>query len=347
MSLRIVPLRPEHVEQVAEMVAVRYRAMRVQIPCAPSRFEDPEAIWPRLRAHVGNVPGVAALRGDELVGFCLSLLVNNRGERMAYVPDYGHAADSEGCYGIYRRMYAAIADRWLANGCFLHGITFYPHERPAIKAWFSVGFGLAVIDALQPLARQWGAARWPQGIEVRRGGSGDVDVVSALEIALDRHLSASPAYLPLLVEGGRRSWEQWLADESHALWLAFQEGEAVAYLRFEPSEGLVLPTASEETVAITGAYTRPDVRGRGIGTALLRCGFEACATPEGRSEGYTHCSVDFESANLPGSRFWLGSGFVSVCRSLMRRVDQRLSWANARRDAVDVLRAYEGQTWIG
>jgi GNAT superfamily N-acetyltransferase len=346
--MRILPFAPEHLEQAAEMVAGRYRAARAQVPFLPSRFEDPCAIVPRLQDHAGNVPGVAAFRGDGLVGFVLSLLVNNRGERLAHVPDYGHAAAGESCYDIYRQMYAAIADRWLANGCFSHAITLYPYEGEAMEAWFSVGFGLAVIDALQPLARAWDDARLPAGIQVRRGELEDVDRVSPLELALDRHLSASPAYLPLLVEGGRQGWERWLAKESHALWLAFYEGEAVAYLRFEPSEGLVLPTDSEKTVAITGAYTRPDLRGRGIGTALLRRGFEACAASRTvRSEGYTHCSVDFESANLPGARFWLGSGFTPVCRSLVRRIDQRLAWANARRDPVDVLRAHEGKTWIG
>jgi GNAT superfamily N-acetyltransferase len=344
MSLRIVPLNLEHLERAVAMVAARYRAQRSWSPFLPPRFERPEAIVPRLEDHAGNVPGVAALRGDRLVGFVLSLLVRNRGERLAYVPDFGHAADPEGCYDIYRQMYAAIADRWLANGCFWHAISFYPHEREAIDAWFSVGFGLAVIDALQPLdpAHRPELARSAAPVDVRRGGPGDVDTVTPLELALERHLAASPAYLPLLIEGGRRGWESWLGDESHALWLAFQEGEAVGYLRFEPSEGLVLPTASDKTVAITGAFTREDVRGRGIGTALLRRGFEWA-----RSEGYTHCSVDFESANLPGSRFWLGSGFVPICRSLMRRIDQRLAWANARRDPVDVLCAYEGQTWIG
>ena len=83
------------------------------------------------------------------------------------------------------------------------------------------------------------------------------------------------------------------------------------------------------------------MRGTGIGTALLRHGFEWA-----RSSGYTHCSVDFESANLPGSRFWLRH-FEPVCHSLMRRVDPRLAWANARRDEVDVMRAYEGRTWAG
>jgi GNAT superfamily N-acetyltransferase len=342
MALRVVPFVPEHLGQATAMVAARYRAARTQIPFMPARFEDPGAILPRLQDRAGNVPGVAAFREDKLVGFVLTLLVRNRGERLAYVPDFGHAADSKGGYETCRQMYAAIADRWLANGCFLHGITFYPHEREAIDAWISVGFGLAVMDALQPIARKSDSVQLSAGIEVRRGGPEDVDVVSPLELALDRHLSASPAYLPLLIEGGRQSWERWLANEAHALWLAFQGGEAIGYLRLEPSEGGVLPTASEKTVAITGAYTRPDARGRGVGTALLQRGFEWA-----RSVGYEHCSVDFESANLLGSRFWLGSGFQPVCISLMRRIDQRLAWANARRDPVDVLRAYEGSTWIG
>jgi GNAT superfamily N-acetyltransferase len=342
MSLSIVPLVVEHLEQATEMVAARYRAQQSWSRILPPCFERPEAILPRLQDHAGNVPGVAAFCGERMVGFVLSLLVNNRGERLAYVPDFGHAADPEGCSDIYRRMYAAIADRWLANGCFLHGITLYPHEREAIEAWFSVGFGLVVLDALQPLAREWDAVQLPPGLDLRRGRLEDVDAVTPLELGLERHLSASPAYLPFLIEGGRSGWEGWLADETHALWLAFIGDEAVGYLRFQPSEGLVLPTALDQTVAITGAYTQEAVRGRGVGTALLRRGFEWAL-----SEGYTHCSVDFESANLSGYRFWLGSGFLPVCHSLMRRVDPRLAWANARRDPVDVSRAYEGQTWVG
>ena len=342
MSLRIAPFGPQHLEQATEMVAARYRAARAQVPFLPARFEEPRAILPRLQDHAGNVPGVAAFRGDRLVGFVLSLLVNNRQDRIAYVPDFGHAAAAEGGYDIYRQMYAAIADRWLANGCFLHGVTLYPHEREAIEAWGSVGFGLVVIDALQPLARAWKPGQAPPGIDLRRGRLEEIDVVSPLELGLDRHLSAAPAYLLHLIEGGRKGWQTWLADERHALWLAYRGEEAVAYVRFEPSEGLVLPTASEGTVAITGAYTREAIRGQGIGAALLRRGFTWAL-----AEGYAHCSVDFESANLPGYRFWLGSGFVPVCRSLMRRVDPRLAWANARRDAEDVRRAYEGQTWIG
>jgi len=123
--------------------------------------------------------------------------------------------------------------------------------------------------------------------------------------------------------------------------LAFCDGAAVAYLRFEPSEQIVLPTSAETTVAITGAFTRKDLRGMGIGAELLRTGLEWA-----HSADYLHCSVDFESANLPGSAFWVRH-FEPVTQSLMRRVDPRLAWAHARRGETDLRRSLEGHSWIG
>jgi len=233
-----------------------------------------------------------------------------------------------------------MADLWLSNGCFLHGITFYPNERSAIEAWFSVGFGLAVMDALRSVDSfvLEGVSRGD--VDIRRAGAGDVELIAPMERALDRHLSASPAFLPLL-QSRRTVLENWLADEKHTLLVASRDREAVGYLRFQPSECLVLPTSAETTVSITGAYTREDLRGTGIGTVLLQAGLQWAG-----SAGYTHCSVDFESANLPGSRFWLGH-FESITHSLMRRIDPRLAWAHARRDEADLQRAFEGHTGIG
>jgi GNAT superfamily N-acetyltransferase len=343
VSIQIVPLLPEHLEAAASLVAGRYRAARVQIPFLPATFEDGAGILPRLEEHLGGVPGVAArCDNGRLAGFIMSFLVSNRGERMAYVPDFGHATEPGREYELYRRMYASLADRWLANGCFLHGITLYPNERAASDAWFSAGFGLAVMDALRvvdPDSRPMSAPK--MGIDVRRAHPDDIDCVAQLELGLDRHLAASPTFLPLVVGGGRSELESWLGNPKHALWIASQGDEVVGYLRFEPSERMVLPTCSETTVSITGAYTREAWRGMGIGTALLQAGLEWA-----HSSGYTHCSVDFESANLPGSGFWLRH-FDPVTHSLVRRVDPRLAWASARRDPEDVRRAFEGSTWIG
>jgi GNAT superfamily N-acetyltransferase len=261
---------------------------------------------------------------------------------MPYVPDFGHAAVQGREYELYRLMCADLGKRWLSNGCLLHAITLYPDEHAARHAWFSVGFGLVVMDALREIGREPPAdLRSPAGVHIRRARASDLDLAASLELELLKHLALSPAFLPLIVYERRASLEEWLAEESHVLWLACEDDEAVAYLRFEPSEQMVLPTSAETTVAITGAFTREDRRGTGIGTALLATGLQWA-----RAAGYTHCSVDFESANLPGSAFWLRH-FTPVTLSLMRRVDPRLTWANERRDAEDLARAFEGSTWIG
>lgn len=325
------------------MVARRYQNAHAHIPFLPASYCDAGAIVPRLRPHLGHVPGVVVLDAGRPVGFLMSFLVSNRAERMAVVPDFGHGVELGREYELYRLMYAGIADQWLANGCFLHAITLYPCEQAASAAWFSVGYGLAVMDALRvvnsPVSAH--ARTIPAGIQIRRAQCPDVDLIATLELALSRHLAAPPAYLPLILDERRETLEEWISSQEHALWVALCDGAAVAYLRFEPSEQFVLPTSAETTVAITGAFTRENLRGSGIGMALLQAGLQWAG-----SEGYSHCSVDFESANLPGSAFWLRH-FVPVTHSLMRRVDARLAWAHSRRDEVDLERSFEGYTWIG
>jgi GNAT superfamily N-acetyltransferase len=313
-------------------VTARYRAERRHTPILPARFEQPDAILPNLESLASSVPGVSAIRDGEPVGFLLAYVGSHREARNAYCPDCAHGAEIEGLYDIYRAMYAHLVPRWLAHGCFGQAITFYAHEREAIDAWVSLGFGLIVIDALRDLDL---IPSRTADVEIRRCVVEDVDLVAPLDLALRRHLAAPPTFLPMLIEDGRRSLEAWLADPTHALWAAQHEGSAVGYLRMEPSESPNLPVTSDTTVAITGAYTAPHARGRGVGTALLNHGLDWA-----RSAGYAHCSVDFESANIPGSRFWLGSGFQPVCSSLSRRVDERLAWAHGGRDEEEMHWAY-------
>jgi GNAT superfamily N-acetyltransferase len=276
-----------------------------------------------------------------LLGFLVGLLVLNRGERMAVVPDFGHGVEDGRAYDLYRRMYAALADQWLENGCFLHAVSLYPNEGSALAAWGSLGFGLMVVDALRTVEVSHSTVpAISDRLQIRRADVRDTDTVAWMERALGRHLSSSPCFLPLLQEG-KMVLEQWLAEEGHALWIAFSAGQPVGYLRFQPSERFVLPTSDDSVVAITGAYVREDLRGSGVGTALLERGLAWA-----RDSGYALCSVDFESANLPGSAFWLRH-FSPVVHSLVRRIDARLAWAHARRPEADLVRAYQGHSWAG
>jgi len=328
MSIHIQPLETKHIEEAATLVAIRFRAERSRNQLLPTQFEQADAIAPHLQGLVGKVPGVIAMRENRIVGFLIGFRANLfRGQRGVFVPDWAHAATEERIFDTYRAMYAEIAPHWLANGCFTHALQFYPHEKEAREAMFSSGFGMVVIDALRDLTPVQASA--PQTIEIRQASLEMIETIRPLESALNRHLSSAPIWLPLLECTGR-NWESWFTDAQHALWLAYHNGEAVGYLCIESSSHNGLPVADDVTASITGAYTVPTMRGRGIGVVLLNRALEWA-----QANGYQKCAVDFESANLPGSKFWL-SHFQPVCYSVARRVDDRLAWANETREAPNV-----------
>jgi GNAT superfamily N-acetyltransferase len=339
MAFAFVPFTHEHLEEAAAMAAARYAAERGRNPAWPQRFEDPAAILPRLRGMIEQAPGAAALHEGRLVGFLLAYLFMHRGERMAYSPDFGHGADPDSRWDIYRGLYAALSPAWLRLGCFLHAVTLFAQEREAHEAWVSLEFGMLTIDALRDMRPVQGAR---DEVEIRRLRPEEIDVLAPLELGLKRHLASPPTFVALLIDDGRASRAEWLANPDHALWIASLAGEAVGWMCLEPSKAPVLPVADRGTVACTGAYTLPEARGRGIGLALLAHGLAWA-----REQGYARCSVDFETANLPAMAFWLGRGFQPVCYSFQRRVDPRLAWAGADRDEADVLRAWAGSSSIG
>ena len=77
--------------------------------------------------------------------------------------------------------------------------------------------------------------------------------------------------------------------------------------------------------ACTGAYTVERYRRSGIGAALLNR-----LIAEAKSARYERLSVDFESINTLGSRFWL-KYFKPVCYSVIRTLDDRVLWAHKDR----------------
>ena len=70
------------------------------------------------------------------------------------------------------------------------------------------------------------------------------------------------------------------------------------------------------------AATHPELRGRGVGSALTRVGLADAA-----AHGYTACVVDWRVTNLLSSRFWPRQGFQPAVYRLVRRVDPRIIWA--------------------
>jgi GNAT superfamily N-acetyltransferase len=329
MVTEIVAFRSDHLAGATALWAGRYRAQRQCTPRLPAKYEDASVILPLLDNLSGQAPGVVTIRNGRVIGFLLGFLLDGfRGKRSAYSPEWANTADAEDSRQLYQEMYTALSARWVANGRFTHVISVLSHETEALDALHWLGFGMTAVDATRELSPIREAR---DDVTIRRAQPADAERISALSEAVQHHLAAPPVFLPFIDSEGREYYEHLLSDPANALWLAYREGEATGYLRIGPASSDACQIIRDAgTTSITGAFTRADVRGQGIGTALLDRGLHWA-----RSAGYQRCAVDFEPQNIPGARFWL-KHFQPVCYSLIRHVDERIAWAQADRFAHDL-----------
>ena len=314
MTIRVVSLRDHHLEDAAHLVAARHREERQHAPILPGRFEDPGAVLPPLRRLASESEGIVALEGGRLVGLLLGMVLPDfKGMRSAYVPEWSHAAVGDRRRRVYEEMYVEAATRWVADGCLLHAITLLAHDGEAFDAWNWMGFGMLVIDAVRGLEPVEGPL--PE-VDIWRAGLDDVETAMAFDRALSEYLAEPPTFLLGGEPMDRAEHVAWLEDPERALWVASRRGESVGVIGLQPSNPTAAATPQGDgSVSITRAFTLAPMRGQEVGTALL-----ARAIDWARTTGYARCAVDFESANVLASRFWLRH-FEPVCYSLMRVVD--------------------------
>lgn len=323
MTLKVVPLHSEHLEDAAALVNDRYRALRQEVACLPARYEEHSTVLPPLSDLALRNPGVVAFDGGVLVGFLLGLVIPDfGGKRAVYSPEWANAARAEGSWDIYRQMYAHLSPSWLADGCLTHLVTLLAHDRQSIEAWFWLEFGLVTVDAIRNLTPMPEAA---SDVTIRRAQVRDIGQVMQFTAALWAHLTSPPIFHPPSEESTKEYQEEWLANPDNVLWLARYDAEDVACMGLGPPN----PTAcyiirDEKTTSIHTAFTRESMRQRGLATALLSHSLEWA-----RASGYQRCAVDFEPHNIAGARFWLRH-FQPICYSLIRHID-----ADTRADIAD------------
>lgn len=337
MRIEIRPLAPHDVDAAAALLAARHRADRSRTPDLSPSYESETAARATVEQALAApfARGVAATQGGTLTGFLIGsiALPPPTSWFSGFLPPrsgqigYGsQAASGDDAGEVYRAMYAALAPSWLERGCFAHFVEVNAEDTVALDAWFSLGFGqvmtLAVRDT-SPVAES--AERPPAGVEIHQAGAEDIDVVMQLNDELMRHHNASPIFLPYLTEteaSAREHQAELLADPANAHWIAYHDGRPAGMQTFQP------PTFAEmarpdRSIYLFQGVTTADGRGAGVGTALLRRSMEWA-----REAGHERCVLHFFSANIPGARFWLGSGFRPLTYRLVRRVDERIAWAN-------------------
>jgi ribosomal protein S18 acetylase RimI-like enzyme len=309
--MEIAAFKTDYFPEMAALFVENFKRLRQSVPLLPDLLESQDRVIPMLRDWLAGCPGVVALDGGKVVGYLGWFLVDAfRGteRRGAYVPEWGHAALDP---VTYRVMYRAAAIHWREAGCGVHTITLLAHDDAALKVWFWSGFGMLVVDAIRPM-RPLDAAP-PTGIQIRQADTSDLEALCALEIEHARHYTEPPVLMSAYEPKTADMLAAFLGEPHASLWLALDGSTAAGYMRFQQDGGSgVAVVDAPDQIANTGAFIRPAYRGRKVASALLDTALRHYA-----AQGFTRCSVDFESLNPEAVSFWLRF-FEPVCFSLTR-----------------------------
>jgi ribosomal protein S18 acetylase RimI-like enzyme len=139
-----------------------------------------------------------------------------------------------------------------------------------------------------------------------------------------QHYRQPPVLMEAYHPADSHALAQFLGRPQNSIWLAMDGENYMGYLRFEVNNtDSAAIVAAPDRIANTGAYIRPQYRGRKAAVSVLNAALRSYA-----DQGFRRCSVDFESFNPEAVSFWLRY-FEPVCFSLLR-VPERQTQVPAR-----------------
>jgi ribosomal protein S18 acetylase RimI-like enzyme len=334
MPLEIIPFTIDHISAAAELLAYRHQHDRATFPAFPARYQQPaeaqtalEAAWQRPHPI-----GTVALQNGRLVAYLLGeLLLEKIWGRTGWLRPAGLAVAPGQSWELIRDLYAVVGQQWLDYGCFAH-FALVPSADPAlVHTWFSLSFGIEQVHALMDFSQsEIPAPTIPDGIEIRRATPADKPALEEISDVIWSHLVKAPTWainLPEMRPDTRTGWVEYVEEPTTAVWLAFDDaGHVVGVVGYDAEEAssrnILLP---ENAISFAIAGTRPWLRGRGVGLALTHI-----CLRHAQAAGYAYAETDWRSANLAADRFWPRQGFQPIAYRLVRRVDERIAWANGR-----------------
>lgn len=330
--VEFVRFAKSHLEGAATLLAHRHRGEREREPYLSSRFDDVSAALSIVKATAlsPGVDGVAAVRGDRVLGYLLGSKLVTPGTarsalflqpRCAFISYGGYAVDPHAGAGLLEQMYATLAAGWVAAGHCAHYAQVAAGNAEIQEVWYALGFGCDMVTVVRNTVSP---AHHSAAVEIRRAGPDDLDAVMRLVTGLYRHQAGPPMFAPYLVEtepDERQYQSRLLAHRTSAIWLASVDGRMVGLQSFQPPPSSVSPMLqSRRCTYLLHGFTEAGDRGKGIGDALL-----SRSMAWAREAGYDHCLLSFLSANALAARFWMRNGYRSIERRLYRRVDDRAS----------------------
>ena len=231
------------------------------------------------------------------------------------VLEYCHSSTATKKRELYQRMYMHLARGWVNHHIHLHIMRYFAHDTLLQETLYDLGFGAILTERL----RDCSAVDERHDVPIRV--EQDLRNLVTLQTEHNRYYPQAPIFIFKPTEE-----HDVLAElEAHArdgdvFFAYYEQDEPCAYMIVGTSaldgEGFLLQETN--TAQIKSAYVRPEVRGKGIGAALLQR-----AIQWSQHQGYDRVFVEHETANISGGRFW-SKYFDPFVYSSMRYIDTTL-----------------------
>lgn len=316
MVYTLVPFTQQFLQPAIELFIQGYRQERLQCSCLPSRaMDDPAWIRSALQSKLGN-PGVAIVDGDCLLAYMVTgRFFSWKGQQAAIVPEYCHGALSANKIRLYQTMYQSLAQEWVNRHTHLHLIGHFAHDTLLLETLYQLGFGALLAERLRDnaliMTRQTHLIKEEQ----------DIYKLIDLHIEHVHFYPQSPIFLSRTIDRPTAIADLYSHVQNGDVFFFFNEqNKPNAYLIAGRStidgEGYLLQETN--TAQIKSIYVRPEMRGKGIGEALIQR-----AIYWSQEQGYERVFVEHETANLFGGNFW-SKFFTPYLYFSMRYIDTEL-----------------------
>ncbi len=330
-----------HLDAAASLLAERHVRDRERDPRFPAEYEIPPACRPLIEQALAaeGARGVAAASGGEIVGFAVMapFLAQPTHMTAAFFPPRctnlgytAHASKAGMEIDVYREMYAALSDHFVAQGFFDHNVYIAPRDKAVEEAFVSLGFGRTVTAAMRGVepvdALPGESSTASAALELHAAASEDAPVIFALNDQLNAHHARAPIFWPHLHETSASSHDfqrDLLNDpKANAHWVAYEDGRPIGMNTFMPPFWLAPTITPEKTIYLYQGVVSEEARRGGVGRAILAKGIDWA-----REQGYQHVALHFAAPNVAGARFWQSSGFSPIEHRMTRHIDERIAWA--------------------
>lgn len=331
MKTEYIAFAESMISQAAKLLAERHTRNRKNLPLLPQRFEKPEvtakaveALWQKKLKS-----GYAAFRAGKMTAYLLGETTTDPWGRGGYVYLSGYALAEGESPAVIQDLYALLGDDWVKRGCFDHYLYISAADAHVLDALFDIGFGKERVDALLDLSsEEFPGAVEPKNITIRQAAAGDNMLVGNFSDVIMRALEKAPHWHPTFPEQWSELYEGWseLADDKEwTVWLALENEEALGTIGFRPEEEAdTQMLTGPHTIYLSVGATKPQARGRGVGTALSWHGLE-----QARAASYEVCYSNWISPNFLASRFWPRFGFKDAAYRVAKKVNPMIVWAKA------------------